>query len=246
MKAFVIATSMALSGLVLPAQAAVEPVRSVQQPAVWEFDVFLDDKPIGSHQFRLVKEEESLQISSEASFDVRILLVNVFSYRHESTERWQDDCLREFQATTRQNKKQFVVSGEASTNAFLLNKRIDGEADKQPLSSECVKSFAYWNKSILLENKLLNNQTGDYQQIEVRDLGPTTIAYNGEDLRANQYALATPKGDIKLWYEQATSRWLALEAPAKGDRVIRYEPSRLPDAVIADADWPQAKVRYDF
>ena len=30
------------------------------------------------------------------------------------------------------------------------------------------------------------------------------------------------------WYDAEDYRWLALEAPAKGNRIIRYEPVRLP------------------
>lgn len=246
MRACVWLTSSLALVLASGLNAAVEPVLDEQQSAIWEFDVYLDDKPIGSHHFRLDKDAEALQILSEASFDVRILLVNVFSYRHASTERWQDGCLSEFKATTRQNKKRFLVTGEVNRDNFMVSTRLNGAAENAPLPNLCVKTFAYWNKKILLERKLLNNQTGDYESINVRELGATTIEYDGADLVADQYALQTPKGDIKLWYESATDRWLALEAPAKGNRVIRYQASRLPALSNAGAERPRSGVRYDF
>jgi hypothetical protein len=45
---------------------------------------------------------------------------------------------------------------------------------------------------------------------------------------ALRYSLETPGGEIKLWYASEDRRWLALEAPARGERKIRYVPRQVP------------------
>ena len=57
------------------------------------FAVSLDDKPIGRHRFRIADDGATRVVESEASFDVRILRVPVYRYRHRNTETWQNGCL---------------------------------------------------------------------------------------------------------------------------------------------------------
>ncbi len=64
--------------------------------------------------------------------------------------------------------------------------------------------------------------------------GETTVAYAGEALRATRYDLSLQGRDISLWYGLQDQRWLALETPAEGGRLLRYEPVRLPTLSIAD------------
>ena len=47
---------------------------------------------------------------------------------------------------------------------------------------------------------------------------------------AKRYRLTSQRGDILLWYAADGDQWLALDAPAKGERRIRYEAREVPDA----------------
>ena len=60
------------------------------------------------------------------------------------------------------------------------------------------------------------------------------VDVDGSPVEAVRYTLSTSGGDIRLWYTRE-GLWLALEAPAKGGRTIRYRPVRLPDAPVRDA-----------
>ena len=54
---------------------------------------------------------------------------------------------------------------------------------------------------------------------------------NGQPVEAVRYRLNAKAGAITLWYSNDESRrWLALEAPAKGGRKIRYVPVQVPAA----------------
>jgi hypothetical protein len=59
----------------------------------WRFQVFLDDKEIGYHDFVLQEQDEQRKMQSEASFEYRLLFVKLFGYEHQNTETWLGNCL---------------------------------------------------------------------------------------------------------------------------------------------------------
>lgn len=190
----------------------------------YNFRVYLDDKPIGYHQFKLNHTGAGKQVTSEAKFDVKVLFVNAFKYRHSSSESWSDNCLMAIDSQTVSNGKQQKVKG-ARVDEVL---QIDSTAGETSMNG-CVQTFAYWNPSILEANTLLNSQTGDYVDIDVKEVGRDTVAVAGKPVEAIKYNLTSAPDyagkpvDITLWYDTARTEWLALESLAKGKRKIRYE-----------------------
>ena len=52
----------------------------------------------------------------------------------------------------------------------------------------------------------------------------------GQPVAARRYDIQVKTGSISGWYATQGERWLALDAPAKGGRRIRYEPLQVPAA----------------
>ncbi len=189
----------------------------------WEFEVLLNDKQIGSHTFDITRTEDGQRMDTEASFDVRFLFVTAFRYRHQNTEIWRDGCLSSIDAVTDNNGERLAVSGGATDERF----DVAGPAGAESLDG-CIKSFAYWNPEILNADRLLNSQTGEYEAIDVVYSGADTVVVGASTIEADRYTMTAKGGDISLWYSSGDQRWLALEAPAKGGRTIRYRPVSVP------------------
>ncbi|MEL7312604.1 MAG: DUF6134 family protein [Pseudomonadota bacterium] len=189
----------------------------------WKFRVFLDKKEIGFHDYRITGADDAVTVDTKAEFDVKVLFFNAYSYRHQNAERWNNDCLVDIAADTDANGKDFKVRGELTNNGF----EVDNGTKEQVLPN-CVMSFAYWNPSMLEQTQLLNSQTGEYEAVEVVAKDTSDIDVNGVPVAAQQYDLVLEKGTISVWYSVDDQRWLALDAPAKGDRRIRYEPIAIP------------------
>ena len=189
----------------------------------WEFEVLLNDKEIGVHTFDVTRTEDGRRMETEASFDVRFLFVTAFRYRHQNTEVWRNGCLSSIDAVTNNNGEQLAVNGGATDESF----DVDGPAGSESLSG-CVQTFAYWNPEILSAERLLNSQTGEYETVEVAYAGADAIAVGDRTIEADRYTMTAKGGDISLWYSSDDQRWLALEAPAKGGRTIRYRPLSVP------------------
>lgn len=198
-------------------------VANVPSEARWDFKVLLDNREIGSHQF-IVSEENGRQvIETEASFDVRVLFVNLYSYRHQNREIWQGDCLAAINSVTDDNGKDFLVRGKAADERFELK-----TAETQKQLPGCVMTFAYWNPAFLSAEKLLNVQTGKYEDVSIEQVGEETLTFQGQDINAFKYVVSLGAGPITLWYSASDFRWLALESEAAGGRTLRYEPVALP------------------
>ncbi len=128
----------------------------------WDFDVYLDDRKVGKHQFKVSELGAEKQVKSEASFQYKILFISAYWYEHSTAERWTNDCLVEFDASANANGKRTVVSGEKSDAGFYVD-RGDSPIELPP----CVMTFAYWNPVFLDQPRLLNPQTGQYMDIRV-------------------------------------------------------------------------------
>ena len=183
----------------------------------WRFRVFLDDAEIGYHRFSLLGDGPEQQLESEARYNVKFLYATVYRYAHDSSERWQGSCLKQVAAHTQDNGKMLAVRGTQDGERFV----VTGTRGQANLPA-CVMTFAYWNPDLLGQSRLLNVQTGEYMDVQVRVLGEETLTVRGAAQRALHYALETRDFRIDLWYSP-NKEWLALESSTEGGRKIRYQ-----------------------
>lgn len=189
----------------------------------WRFDVALNGNPVGSHSFEIRQHGSQQVLETEASFDVKFLFVTAFRYRHQSTEVWSDGCLTSIEASTVSNGKKLNVQGSSAGGDFELSSN-SGSATL----SGCIQSFAYWNPAVLDSSRLLNSQTGEYEDVAVTFEQREQLDIGGKSVDTLRYRLSAEAGDITLWYSSNDKTWLGLEAPAKGGRTISYTAVTIP------------------
>jgi len=190
-----------------------------EDPSRFDFNVFLNDKKIGTHSFELQSENGIREVKSVANFKYTVFFIPAYRYEHSNNERWQDNCLIEFAASTNANGKKSEVSGSKVDESF----QIDNGATPSELP-ECIMSFAYWNSDFLSQRRLLNQQTGEYVDVEVQEIGSESLEVRGEAVTATRFQLTSPNARLTLWYS-TEDEWLALESIAKNGQIIRYELS---------------------
>jgi len=187
--------------------------------AHWDFDVYLDDKKVGNHSFKVSETGDVKQVQSEASFKVKFLFITAYRYEHSAAERWTGNCLVEFDGNTNANGERIEVSGEQISGGFIV------ERGDNPIElPECVMTFAYWNAEFLDQRRLLNPQTGEYVEVLVEKVGDEMLEVRGLEVAATRFKLTANDVDLTLWYSP-DDEWLALESVAEGGRIIRYELS---------------------
>lgn len=182
----------------------------------WHFRALLDGREIGEHRFTVRAQGDAEEVRSVATFDVRALLVTLYRYRYEALERWRGDCLHSLDSRTDDNGDLMEVSARHRADRLLVE-----AGPRRDEHAGCVMSFSYWNPRILRARELLNSQTGELVPVSVTGLGEEIVAAAGRSLAARRYRLVAPKLRIDLWY--AGERWVALESPTRGGRLLRYE-----------------------
>jgi hypothetical protein len=158
-----------------------------------------------------------LSVESHASFRVTVLRVPVYRYEHEDHESWHNGCLVRMEARTHDNGHDSEVRARLSGGAL----EVHGPGGSASLPG-CVKSYAYWDPRLLGEHRLLNAQTGEYEQVQIARLGSDRISAAGRILTAEHYSLTSAALHIDLWYS-ASGEWLALESRTPQGRLLRYE-----------------------
>ena len=179
----------------------------------WRFTVYLDENPIGFHNFRVEDAAGDRVVASDAEFDVKFLFFTAYRYEHENRETWSSGCLEGLESRTDDNGELFRVRARKRDNAFVIDSR-DGESE----IAGCVKSFAYWDPSFLTADRLLNAQTGEYLDVVVSDLGSDRVAVRGEERDARRYRITASGLTIDVWYSP-DREWLALASITDGGRL---------------------------
>jgi hypothetical protein len=195
-----------------------------------KFDVFLDDRAIGYQSFVLASAGGGTRVETRAEFEVKLLRITAFEYDHRNTELWRDGCLQAIDARTDSNGKQYAVSGKAWGAAFV----VATNGGERRLG-DCVASFAYWDKSLLLPRReLLNSQTGEYVPVQIDSLGRDRMRIGGREVPVERYSLKGKEIDITLAYEAGSGEWVALDSRLDGGRTLRYRrnPAELVESSV--------------
>ncbi len=189
-------------------------ISSLANSQTWDFDVSMDGKHIGDHQFVLTNKENNQQLlKSEAKFNVKFLTINVFNYHHKADEICENGCLKKLESNTKENSKTTTVKAYEDKSLFKVSAQKPLEID-----TECVMTFAYWNPKILQQKKLLNPQTGEYLSAQIAFVGKEVINVKGEAVKADHYKIDTSKFKIDIWYG-LDGQWLALQSLTSDGRI---------------------------
>ncbi len=197
-----------MSVLAAPTQAASKE---------WRFKVYLDEREIGYHHFRLAPQGGATRLTSEAEFEVKFLFVKAYDYAHRNEEIWNGACLAQLHSSTDDNGTPYSVEGSLQREGFVV--RASGQREQL---SGCVRSFAYWSPEALRDvDRLLNPQTGEYVAVRLRYLGRDTVDAGGASVSADRYRLEGADLAIDLWYAGG-EEWVALESQAANGARLRY------------------------
>jgi hypothetical protein len=196
--------------LAIPWAAGPAPADALA-PNEWTFGVYLDEKRIGTHRFAIEPDSDGrVRVTSDARFDVKVLGVTVFRYRHTAQELWHDGCLVALETTTQVNRKQYRVAGAPSSEGFEIATEGDAGARREVLPA-CVATYAYWNPDLLSRHAaLLNAQTGDYQPVSRLVTEAGTLELAGEGFT------------IGLRYRDGDGLWEGLRTTTRDGRALDY------------------------
>lgn len=183
----------------------------------YDFTVFLEDDEIGHQRWEVSQDGTHTQITIEATFDVTYAFIPFYTYRHENSERWESDCLRDIQAKTDDNGDDFFVRGQYENGQMQIT------THSGPFQAKgCVKTYAYWDPNSFQDTRLLNSQTGLLDPVTIKNLGKETIAVRGVPTPTLHYQIISEKFTVDLWYT-LDNDWVSLQSTTEEGRTLRYQ-----------------------
>ena len=209
--------------LLCVACSVIPAAHSVIDKRQWQFEVSIDDRLVGTHDFSIEVTEQGEVVESEANFRLKLLFMTVFAYEHKNTEIWRDRCLAEIKSSTVMNRQRFAVNGTMQAGSLVVE---DG-AGSQTIPG-CARSFAYWNQSILDADSLLNPQTGRVEAIQITKLGEERTRVGDRWVPSIRYRIDAEQGAIDVLYAREADIWIGLESTTKRGNRIRYQAVSAP------------------
>jgi hypothetical protein len=201
---------------------ALGPAAAEAAQQVFEFDVNLDKRPIGTHRFTVNRQADgTTSVQSAASFDVRFVGLTAYRYRHQAVEQWKGECLAAIDASTNDNGRTLRVTGLQRDGRFHL------DMPAAAALPACLSAYPYWDRDLLLRQRaLLNPQTGKLDDVRVEPLGRESVELMGRRVQAERYRLHAAQNTIDLWYS-LRGEWLQLESTT-GSRRLIYRLRQMP------------------
>ena len=71
-----------------------------------EYELFRNNKLIGSHKYNFQRKGENLTIDNEVSFKISKLGINLYNYYAKGTEKYKNGIFIGFNSKSNQNKKE--------------------------------------------------------------------------------------------------------------------------------------------
>lgn len=192
------------------------PLMCVAADATYDFQVLLDDKPIGEHRFTVGGPADARTVVSDARFTVKLLGLTVYRYAHRAVEEWRGNCLRSLVANTDDDGSASRVTAEPVGDAL----KVVMPEGTQSIQG-CAMSFAYWNPAIRQQTRLLNAQTGRHEAVQISRVASASVEARGQSVPAMRWRIDGPAQPVDVWYT-AQGEWVGLDSTVGGGRKLSY------------------------
>jgi len=196
-KSFCLAVTLWLgAGLVAsaPGAASTKPTEGTLR-----FDVVLDGRQIGEHALTFEAQPDgSLQVAIDIDLDITFGPFTVFAYTHRNRTAWRDGQLLALDSETDDDGERHWVRAISGDNGLTIQTDREAEIDVAPT----LLPSTYWMVSTVRQTQLINSQTGELLDVDVRKIGRDYLDGPGGLIAATHYRL---EGDLEidLWYDDA-------------------------------------------
>jgi len=184
-----------------------------------EFDIYRNNKHIGTHIFSFKKLEGQLAVESEINFEIKKLGIVFYSYHVKGTEIYKAGKLTKFNSKTNQNDKHKYVNLKLEDG----ENTIDGSSYKGKVPVDYVLG-TWWNHSIVKAKAQISAVSGRIIKQKVTFLGKETIKFGDKSYNTLHYNFSSTdkklnkdkKLNTDVWYDEKTLNWVKASFKKKG------------------------------
>ena len=185
-----------------------------------EFDIYRNNKHIGTHIFSFTKSGDEISVKSVIVFKIKKLGIVLYKYHAEGVEVYKDGQLIKFNSKTDQNKKNKYVNMILENNEFI----IDGSSYKGKAPTEYLIG-TWWNHNIVNAKAQISAVSGRIIKQQVKFLGKETIKFYGKNYNTLHFNFSSTdkkldkkkKLNTDVWYDEKTLNWVKASFKKSGN-----------------------------
>jgi hypothetical protein len=155
---------------------------------------------IGTYTNSVEKSGDMTTVTTDAHIVVSLLGVVLYRQDAKRQERWSGNRLVSFHGVTTVNGKPTEITGAAQGDQFVM---MGPEGDT--IAPASVKLANPWSSEVLRGNTLLTPDRGRMEDVEVKGGEQTTVALNGQQMRAKRYEIDKLNGQkrYEVWLDDS-------------------------------------------
>ena len=179
-----------------------------------EFNIYRNNKHIGTHISTFKKSGEQLTVESEINIEIKILGVVFLKYHTHGTEIYKDGELIKFNSRTNRKGKKKYVNLKLKNGEYV----IDGSSYKGKAPVDYLLG-TWWNHSIVKAKAQISATSGRIIDQKVTFLGKEIIKIgdnNYDTLHFNFFSI-DKKLNTDVWYDEKTLNWVKASFKKNGD-----------------------------
>lgn len=176
-----------------------------------KYDLFLNNKLIGTHIFEFEQKKDLFYVFSEGNFKVNKLGVVLLDYQTESEEIYKNGQLVKYTSKTIQNnKKKFANIFFKQDKLYIDGSSFKGETEKNTMLGN------WWNHEIVKISKQISPISGRINKQNVKFLGKKNISIKEKNYNSLHFhfisddnkPIEKKKINIEIWYDSKTLLWI--------------------------------------
>jgi len=170
------------------------------------FDIIRKNKIIGSVETNFSEQDNDLIIDTTINIKVKVLFFPAYKFFQQYKEIWRNGEFIEFEGYTDfEDEREYFIEGKDIDDKFIAT-GMDGEI----IVDKNIIPLNYWNKEILVQDKIFDTQKGIIRQIDIKKLGKEEIKINNTKLLTDKYLLNASKNpkdigpfpEYTIWYAE--------------------------------------------
>tara|TARA_B100001123_G_scaffold404936_1_gene494830 strand:- start:642 stop:1325 length:684 start_codon:yes stop_codon:yes gene_type:complete len=184
-----------------------------------EFDIYRNNKHIGTHTFSFKRSEDQIAVTSEINFKIKKLGIVLYKYHVNGTEIYKDGKLIKFNSKTNQNGKLKYVNMKLEDGKYI----IDGSSYKGEAPIDYLLG-TWWDHSIVEAPAQISAVSGRIIKQNVTFLGKEDVKLGKQDYKTLHFNFSSAdkklakdkKLNTDVWYDEKTLYWIKASFEKKG------------------------------
>ena len=186
-----------------------------------EYELFRNNTSIGYHKYDFNRDGKKLSISSEVSFKITKLGVDLYKYFAKSEENYENGVFKSYSSKTKQNKKDRYVNIKVDPED--KNLIIDGSSFKGKANKDFIVG-TWWNHEIIKAEAQISGISGRIIEQKVTFIGKEEIKIGDKIYNTMRFNFKSSdetlpdnkKLNTDIWYEEDTYLWVKAAFDKRG------------------------------